>query len=231
MTVAEPLVLLPGMNCTEQLWRPMLDRLGADREVFTPVVDGSDLTDAVGRLLAALPPRFALAGLSLGGIVAMALHRHAPQRISRLALLDTNALAPTAAQQSGWQRALDRLGDGLDARAYQAEILGLLVAPGHEPALADTVLQMGEQTGAALLGRQLRIQQTRVDELPGLGRVAVPTLVLHGELDQLCPAARHQEIAGAVAGSTLVQIPGAGHLSPLEAPDRVAVALREWLAG
>ncbi|OYO10852.1 pimeloyl-ACP methyl ester carboxylesterase [Propionibacteriaceae bacterium ES.041] len=222
-----PLVLLPGMNCTAELWSPVLQRLG--REALTPVIDGADLEDSVHRLLARLPDRFALTGLSLGGIVAMAMHRIAPHRITRIALLDTNALAPTDAQRAGWQQVRDRLTGGLTAAAYQTEILDLLITDQHRDRLAGPVIAMGERTGSALLARQLQIQQTRVAELPGLHQVAVPAMVLHGERDALCPAVRHHEIAAAIPGAVLVPVPDAGHLTPLEAPDAVATALGQWL--
>lgn len=224
-----PLVLLAGMNCTADLWTPVRQRLGG-RPVLTPVIDGADLEDAVRRVLAGLPDRFALAGLSLGGIVAMAMYRLAPERIARIALLDTNARAPTDGQRAGWQRVRDRLADGLTAGAYQAEILDLLIADRHRARLTGPVIAMGERTGPALLDRQLRLQQTRIDELPALRHVAVPALVLHGEEDALCPPERHREIATAVPNSTLVGIAGAGHLSPMEQPDAVAAAMTRWLA-
>lgn len=223
----EPLVLLPGMNCTAALWEPVVAQLDPPVEVHE--VDGRSVDDAVDRLLERLPPRFALAGLSLGGIVAMALHRRAPSRVTRLALLDTNPLAPTDAQRASWQDVVARLDDGLTAGGYQREIMDLLVSGAHRDRLSGIVAAMGDAVGADRLGRQLQMQQTRVDERPGLRSVRVPTLVAYGAEDALCPSERHRDIAGAIGtAARLVEIGEAGHLSPLEQPDRVAAELRAW---
>jgi pimeloyl-ACP methyl ester carboxylesterase len=226
--VSEPLVLLPGMGCSAALW----SRLDLGLVPLTPVLEEPALDAEVERLLALLPERFALAGLSLGGVVAMALTRRAPERVSRLCLMSTNPYGPTAAQRAGWaeQRAtLARAG----ARRLQTALLPVLLSPraaAQRPDLVQATLDMAEEVGAARYDAQLRLQATRVDERPGLARVACPTLVVAARQDRLCDVARHEEIAARVPGAELVVLEDCAHLSPLEQPSAVSVHLRRWLA-
>lgn len=223
-----PLVLLPGMNCSPRMWASVLPALGS-REVIHGELTGGSLEECLRHLHAALPPRFALAGLSLGGIVAMALTRRAPERVERLCLLDTSARGPSPEQLSGFDRQLARLGSGLGARAVQEELLDVLVHPRSRERLRAEVLAMGEETGARALAEQYRIQRTRIDERPHLPRIAVPVSVIAGSEDALCPPSWHEEIAQRVPGAELTLIPGTGHLAPMESPEEVAGAMRSWL--
>lgn len=222
-----PLVLLPGMNCSPRLWASVLPELGG-REVIHGELGGGSLEECVRRLLSVLPPRFALAGLSLGGIVAMALVRKAPARVERLCLLDTNARGPSPEQLSGFDRQLARLRAGASPCAVQEELLDVLVHPGNRERLRAEVLAMGEDTGRCALADQYRIQRTRVDERPHLPRIAVPVSVIAGVEDALCPPLRHEEIAQLVPGAELTLVPSTGHLAPLESPREVAEAMRSW---
>lgn len=212
-----PLVLLPGMNCSARLWGP------AGAGAVHGRLDRDDLDTQVDALLDVLPARFALAGLSLGGIVAMALTRRAPERVAGLCLLATNAAAPTDRQRSAWADQLARLDAGAPARELQP--LDLLLT---DRTLDDRALRMADEVGEGALAAQLRLQGTRIDERPGLRSVAVPTLVLAGERDRLCPVERHAEIASLVPGARLHVVPGAGHLLPLEEPDTVATLIGQW---
>jgi pimeloyl-ACP methyl ester carboxylesterase len=105
----------------------------------------------------------------------------------------------------------------------------LLHDPNRTPELDAQVLAMGEETGAELLDRQLAIQATRIDERPGLARIAVPTLVLAAAGDALCPVERHEEMAQLIPHSRLEVLENVGHLATLEAPDQVAAAVTQWL--
>ena len=222
--MSSPLVLLPGSGCTPALW----SRLDLLPDVVTPVLEADTLDKEVDRLLAVLPPRFALAGLSLGAIVAMALVRRAPERVERLALLSTNPYAPTPAQHAVWAAQRAVLAD-VGARALQESLLPVLRSPDRTD-LDDLVLAMADDLGADTYAAQCRLQDTRVDERPGLARVRCPTLVVAARDDRLCPVDRHEEIASLVPGAELVVLDDCAHLSPLEQPESLSGHLRRWLS-
>ena len=218
-----PLVLLPGMGCTGALWT----RLSLAGELVTPVLQEPSLDREVDRLLDLLPDRFALAGLSLGAIVAMALVRRAPERVSRLCLMSTNPYAPTPAQHEAWDTQREALRTGT-VRELQASLLPVLLSPGRDD-LASLTLDMADETGTSTYDAQLRLQATRVDERPGLPRVRCPTLVVAARDDRLCRVERHVEIASLVPGAELVVLEDCAHLSPLERPELLSDRLRRWL--
>ena len=222
---SEELVLLPGMGCTAALWSGLTLPEGK----ITPVLQEPSLDAEVDRLLDLLPARFALAGLSLGAIVAMALVRRAPERVSRLCLMSTNPYGPTPAQQEGWAAQREALRSGA-AREVQTASLPLLLSPGRED-LVPLLLTMADDTGTATYDAQLRLQATRVDERPGLARARCPTLVVAARDDRLCPVARHEEVTRLVPGARLVVLEDCAHLSPLEQAAAVSALLASWLAG
>ena len=216
-----PLVLLPGMNCSADLWS------GCGLEGDTVALDEQTMTAQVGRLLQQLPERFVLVGLSLGGIVAMALTVRAPGRVAGLCVMSTNAKAPTSAQRAGWREWEQRLQAGASARSLQASILDRLVTAPAQSRLAARVLAMGDAVGSAQLTAQLRLQVTRSDLRPALARLRVPTLVISGTRDALCPPAFHTEIVEAIADAQLVSV-DAGHLLPMEHPEIAGEVIRAW---
>ncbi|MGY4542528.1 pimeloyl-ACP methyl ester carboxylesterase [Arthrobacter sp. UYNi723] len=221
-----PLVLLPGMNCTAGLW----SGCGLEGSIM-PTLDEPSVDDQVEALLDILPERFALAGLSLGAIVGMALCRQAPERVTRLCLMSTNSKAPTETQRQGWGTWRDRLAAGDTPRDLQRDILDALLsgpAQDRDPRLVERVLRMGDETGTARLDAQLRMQATRTDESSALTELRMPVLVVSGTVDTICPPQFHQDIASAVPGAQLASI-NAGHLSPMERPDEVGRLLRSWL--
>lgn len=222
-----PLVLLPGMNCTADLWADC----GLDSPI-TPTLDAASIDSQVELLLDTLPLRFALAGLSLGGIIAMALVRKAPDRVTRLCLMSTNAKAPTDVQRQGWQVWRDRLAAGDTPRDLQNGILGSLLgneATTRDQGLAKRVLRMGDDTGAERLDAQLRMQATRGDELSKLSELRMPVHVVSGDADAICPPPLLHGIAEAIPGALLRSV-SAGHLLPMERPATVAGLLTSWLS-
>lgn len=230
--MTEPLVLIPGLNCDARLYAPQWPALAPGRSVMVAHNDRDESLGAlVGRLLAAAPERFALCGLSMGGYAAFEVMRQAPQRVTRLALLDTTAKPPTPETNAPREQmiALAEKGafDNVTTLLWQK-----LVAPSR---LADEDLRllvraMAETVGPEGFVRQQRAIMGRPDSRPGLSAIAVPTLVLVGEEDAITPPAEAVEIAqGIGAQARLVILPGCGHLATLEQPEVVTAELLAWL--
>ena len=227
--MSAPLVLLPGLNCSAALWSAL--DLGP---AITPILTEPTLDAQVELLLAALPARFALAGLSLGGIVAMALVRRAPDRVTRLCLMSTTSRPPTSSQYAMWARQRAALAAGASARDLQTELKTALLSPAvraAQPEVIEATLAMADTVGPEALDAQLALQATRVDERPGLALIRCPTTIVAAADDALCSLDRHVEIHRLVPASELVVIQRSGHLSPLEQPQQVSQALQRWLAG
>jgi pimeloyl-ACP methyl ester carboxylesterase len=226
-----PLLLLPGLLCDAALWAGPVAALTAEA---APLVADLTLDDSVAamaaRALAAAPPRFALAGLSMGGYVALEIMRQAPGRVLRLALLDTSARADSEAQ-SRRRRGLISLAKRGQFKGVTPRLLPQLVHPDRlEGPVAAEVMAMAERVGREAFLRQQAAILGRPESRPMLGEIAVPTLVGVGEADQLTPPELAEEMAAAIPGAVLRRFAGCGHLPPMEDPPAVAAALRAWLA-
>jgi pimeloyl-ACP methyl ester carboxylesterase len=216
------------MNCSAELWS-RLDCGGWPPLITTELTEAT-LQGQVGRLLDELPRRFAIGGLSLGGIVAMAVTRTAPERISSLILLSTNPYAPTRTQRNDWRTWRDALDAGRTARELQLEWLPQLLS---EPAqgrgdLVALTLDMAEKVGEVHLDAQLAMQATRLDERPSLRSIRCPTLIVSARQDAMCSVAKHVEMNHLIGSSTLAILENCGHLSPLEQPRQVTEHLGRW---
>ncbi|SHJ27055.1 alpha/beta fold hydrolase [Wenxinia saemankumensis] len=225
-----PLVLLPGMMCDARLFGPQIAALDG-RDVLVPALDGADdMGTLAAQVLAASPERFALAGLSMGGIVAMEVIRQAPQRVERLALLDTNPRAETPAVQArrAPQIAAAKAGRLHEVMRDEMKPNYLADGPGRQDVL-DLCMAMAMDLGPDVFVRQSVALRDRPDQQETLRGVTVPTLILCGAEDALCPVERHELMHGLIPGSTLTIIDGAGHLPTLETPDETNAALRRWL--
>lgn len=231
-TAAEPLVLVPGLLCSPALYAPQAAAFGGGRQVIVADHTRSDRMEKIAQdILSAAPPRFALAGLSMGGYIAMAMMRAAPERITRIAFLDTSA-RPDPPERTADRRRLMEFAKSNGAREVQKVLLQRLVHPDRltEAALVETVLKMADDTGVDAFLRQQEAIIARPDSRPGLAAIKVPALVLVGEQDLQTPPDIAREIAEATPGARLVVVPHCGHLSTLERPEAVNAALREWLA-
>lgn len=227
----EPLVLLPGMMCDARLFAPQIAAFSASRAVHVAPIAGHDSMAALAaEALAQAPPRFALAGLSMGGIVAMEMLRQAPDRITRLALLDTNPKAetPEVAARRGPQIEKARAG-GLRAVMRDEMKPNYLTDGPHRGAILDLCMAMAEALGPEVFERQSLALMHRPDQQDTLRACTAPTLALCGRDDALCPVSRHELIAGLAPESTLEVIEGAGHLPTLEQPEATTRALARWL--
>lgn len=225
MTVTPtPVVVISGMNCSPRLWQDCQLPEGA----VSIAPSGATLEEAVAQVRQHITQPSILVGLSLGGIVAMALARQHPQEVAGMLLISTNARAPRPEQLESWQATAQRVQEGLAPRDFQEEILGVLLSPagvGNKNSREQT-LAIAEETSPELLIEQLLMQTTRVEERAHLGHLTVPVEVLCGDVDALCPVERHTEIAQEIHGSHLEILPGVGHLIPIENPAAITDALR-----
>lgn len=233
----ETLVLVPGLMCDEAVWEHQAANLGTQREMQ---IASHALSDSLGamaeRVLARAPSRFALAGHSMGGRVALEVVARAPERITRLALLDTGyeGLAAGEAgerERAGRHRLLDiAQRDGMLAMAK--EWARGMVHPARlaDVSLMDAIHSMIARATPEHFAAQIRALLARPDRTALLSQLNMPVLLLCGHEDGWSPLARHQEMARRIASSTLVDVPDSGHMSTMEQPSAVTEALRTWLA-
>ena len=229
--MAETLVLIPGLACTSRLYEPQIAALSPGRSIIVADHTRDDsIRGIAARLLQDAPERFSLAGLSMGGYIALEVMRQAPQRVERLALLDTSA-RPDSPEASRDRERLIALAEAGRLEDIHSKLWPRLVHPAHQAdeALQDLVIGMMQETGADAYIRQQRAIMTRADSRPLLPGIEIPTLVLVGEGDAITPPDIAREMAEMVEWASLVIIPESGHLSTLEQPERVTQALRLWL--
>lgn len=230
--MTEPLVLVPGMMCDARVFGPQINALSRDRAVtVAPLTFGERIEEIASNILDQLPQRFALAGLSMGGIVAMEILRRVPGRISRICLMDTNPLDETPAVAAAREPMIARARAGkLDEVMREAMPPDFLApGPGRMQAL-NLIYQMAADLGPDVFVRQSRALQRRRDQQATLRKCQVPALILCGALDPLTPVKRHTFMADLMPRAELRIIEEAGHIPPLERPDETTAALRDWLA-
>ena len=229
-----PLVFLPGLVCDAAVWAAQMAGLRRSATVVSYGLSNTLTAMAHCALQAAPPGRFALAGHSMGGRVAFEVLRLAPERVERLALLDTGA-QPLAAGEAGETERAGRLRllaiaqrDGM--RAMAADWARGMV---HESRIGgpvfDAVLDMFERHSPAIFEAQIQALLGRPDATPQLAAITCPTLLLAGEHDTWSPPEQHRRMQQVIAGAQLVVVPHCGHMSTLEEPAAVTAALAAWL--
>ena len=225
-----PLVLIPGMMCDARMWGGLPAALHP-RQVAHVIPTGADSMAGLARiLLRDAPPRFALAGLSMGGILAMEVLAQAPTRVERLALLDTNPVAELPAVQARRAPQIAKALSGGLRSVIRDEMKPnyLATGPGKQ-AILDLCLDMALSLGPQVFAHQSRALRDRPDRQAALAAFKGPALVLMGAEDRLCLRDRHDLMHGLMPQSRLVIVDGAGHLPPLERPVETTAALRRWL--
>jgi pimeloyl-ACP methyl ester carboxylesterase len=234
MPDARPLLLLlPGLMCDAAVWRAQIAAFEGAYEVRVPDFHGFDSFDAMAAAALALADRpFALAGHSMGGRVAMQVAATAPERVLRLALLDTGAHLPAPGEADS-RLALVATGEREGVEAVIQAWLPPMLAPANRDnrALWDEIAAMQRRAGVATLKRQQQALLNRGDGFAQLDTVKVPTAFITGALDAWSPPAQHREMQARVPGSTLTVIEDCGHMAPMEAPAAVNQAFAAWLQG
>ncbi|KQO49701.1 alpha/beta fold hydrolase [Sphingomonas sp. Leaf257] len=214
---APPLILLPAMGCDGQLWaRQVVDLSDITHPMLGDLTVDDTLEAMAARVLAHAPPRFTVAGVSLGGYVALEIIRQAPERVQRVALFGTRA--------SMQMRPRTVADQGLLATAPHAD-------PALTPIVSGPVQAMAERVGTAVFERQQRALLARPDIGPAIAAVRVPTLVAVGDRDRICLPADARELADRITDARFHEIRNCGHLAPIERPGEVTMLLRDWLQG
>ena len=231
------LLLLPGLMCDRAIWAPVLPWLEPLARVSVAAyADCDSITTMAERALSGAPERFALAGHSMGGRVALEILRRAPQRVERVALLDTGFQA-RAAGEAGEAERKQRLSLLDLARREGMRAMGAVWLIGMVPpqrladrALIDAIADMVARHSADQFEAQITALLGRPDATDLLSAIACPTLIACGRLDAWSPLSRHEEMARRVPASRLAVFEDCGHMAPMEAPDIVGSALARWLA-
>jgi pimeloyl-ACP methyl ester carboxylesterase len=237
MMTRTPLLLVPGLLCSPRLFAPQLAALGDVAEIVVPDWRQAPLSifdswEKTARWVIDRMPseKFALAGLSLGGMIAVEIMQIAADRVTKLALLDTGMRAQNPTEQA-IRRARIRLAD----EGRFELVLGLQMSrfiPAYrlpDKALVDEVMTMCTETGVEIYKRQEALAAGRADRRPDLPRITCPTIVVCGRDDSATPLFLSEEIAAAIGGSELVVIEQCGHLITMEKPDETNTILRRWL--
>jgi pimeloyl-ACP methyl ester carboxylesterase len=226
-----PLLLLPGLLNTRRLWESQIADLADVAEVTVPELWHYESIGAMAdAALKAAPERFALGGFSMGGYVAFEILRRAPQRVTHLALMDTQATPDTpeaTARRRGFveQTKLGRF------HGVQPSLLPQIVHCSrlHDQSVVQPIVEMAAEVGADGFCREQVAMIARPDSRPLLVEIKQPTLVLVGRQDIATPLIRAEEMAADIGHSQLVVVETCGHMSPLEKPAEVSAALRRWL--
>lgn len=232
MADRQALVLIPGLSDDGALWASQIRHLADIADAHAADIARHETVEDMARaVLDAAPPRFALAGFSLGGYVSLAILRAAPERVTRLALIGTSARADTDARRAERAQQIEAMGKPGGFEEHARRDLADVVHPSRmeDRALVSALLEMQARQGAPVFVRQSKACMVRPDSRPHLGRIACPTLVISGREDRVLPPALSEEIAGLIPGARHVIIEDCGHYLPLERPHAVSALLRQWL--
>lgn len=225
-----PLYLLSGFMCDARLFGPQIAALKGERFVLAHVPMEPTLQEMAKTFLAHAPDRFALGGLSMGGILALEIMTQAPERIERLALMDTTARVDGPKNHAIRTRQIeDVMAGNLDEVMRDELMPAYLSDKTQSPELLDLCLDMARALGTEVFKAQCLALRDRVDYRETLGDINVPTLVLCGDQDRLCPPKLHEELHAGIKGSTFVKVRDAGHLPTLEQSKATTAALATWL--
>ena len=233
VNAALPILLIPGLNCSARLYGPQIPALWRLGPVLIADHTRADTMHGIGAsMLAAAPPQFRLVGLSMGGYLAFEILRQAPERVAKLALLDTSARSDRP-EQTERRRDFIRLAEAGRFMEMNEVLWPILV---HETRQGNRALRvivdaMAQETGPEAFIRQQQALIGRPDSRPNLRSIRCPTLVVVGDSDQLTPPELSHEMAEAIPGARLETVATCGHLSTLERPEVLSKLLVDFLGG
>ncbi|WP_456389810.1 alpha/beta fold hydrolase [Profundibacter sp.] len=229
--MAEPLLLIPGMMCDARLFSPQITEFSAERAVhIASVTKCESIEEMAQNVLDSAPANFALAGLSMGAMVAMEIVRRAPERVTRVALMDTNSQSETPAIAATREPQIVGVMAGRLTEVMSDVMRPEYLAEGPKRTEILALMQdMAIALGEGEFVRQSRALQRRPDQQKTLRKIRMPALVLCGAEDRLTLPRRHEFMSELIPYATLRIIEGAGHVPTLEAPDATNAALREWI--
>lgn len=232
MSTRETVILVPGLLCDAVVWEHQTAALSEHCDVIIPELTQQDSMAAMAEhVLSIAPERFAIAGHSMGARVALEVWRQAPERVTRLALLDTG-VHPASAEELPKRQAMLAISAEQGMTALADAWLPPMVKPGlleSDTALRARLYAMVERMTPAIHRQQITALVNRPDAAPLLPQIACPVLIGVGELDRWSPPEQHEPMAAAIPNARMVVFEGAGHMAPMETPEAVSTALVEWM--
>ena len=230
--MTEPLLLIPGMMCDSRLYQRQIEHFSLERNVtIASMGKGERIEEIASDILMQAPVKFAMAGLSMGGIIAMEILRRAPERVTRICLMDTNPLAETPQSAAAYEPMIVGIKSGRMMDVLRGFLKPEFLAPGPgRMNVLNKSLEMAESLGPEAFLRQIKALQRRRDQQAVLRKCRVPALVMCGAHDGLTPPKRHEFMAELIPYAQLQIIEDAGHIPTLETPEVVNALLTNWLA-
>lgn len=216
---AENILLLPGMMCDERLWERQITAL-SEPVYIADTTQADNFSDMAAQVLSAAPERFGMAGLSMGGILAFEIWRQAPDRVSHLALLDTNPHPDDPGKKAIRNEQIEAAASGKLEQLAVESLKPLYLGEKHrdDAELLDTILDMALTLGPDVFERQSLAVMNRQDSVATLTTITCPTTVICGREDAICPLQFHELMADEIPNANLVVVDDCGHMSSMEQP-------------
>ena len=226
-----PLVFIPGMMCDSRLFQPQINEFSRQYVVCaTPASSSNSIENISFEILRYLPTKFVLIGLSMGGILAMEIIRKVPERVMKIVLMDTNYKSETSEIKSRRLPQIQLVKEGLLEEVMCQQIKNnYLRKDKQNQEIFDLCLSMANGLGKEIFINQSTALANRKDYKSTLKNIKIPSLIICGEYDRLCPIKVHMEMESLIENSTLEIIPDAAHLPTLEQPAYLNKILCEWL--
>ena len=226
-----PLVFIPGMMCDSRLFQPQISEFSKQYLVCIAPVSYSDSIEKISfEILRQLPPKFTLIGLSMGGILAMEIIKKEPERVMKIVLMDTNFKSETSETKSKRIPQIKLVNEGkLEAVMKKQIMQNYLIKNKKNQKILELCLKMAKELGKEIFINQSKALAARKNYKEILKKIKVPSLIICGRYDRLCPIEVHREMESLIKYSTLEIIPDAAHLPTLEQPSYLNKILKEWL--